>query len=282
MKLYSLETGNFKLDGGAMFGVVPKMIWNKSYPSDEKNLIGMAARSLLIDTGNRLILIDSGIGNKQDQSFLKHYHLYGENTLEKSLNKLGYKKEDITDNILTHLHFDHCGGSVDYCDDHKSFLPAFKNAKYYIGKAQWESANNPNSREKATYLNENYIPLYESGQLKLIEKEEEILPCISIKIFNGHTDGQLIPHIRTNKGTVVFMADLIPFTTHIHLPFIMSYDIRAVDSLKEKEFFLIDAIKYNYILFFQHDIYNECCRVELTEKGYRPYEVSDLVKIFNN
>lgn len=276
MKIVSIETGYFKLDGGAMFGVVPKVIWNKTYPADENNLINMPSRSLLIETGNHLVLIDSGIGNKQDQSFLKHYHLFGENTLEKSLSAAGYKKEDITDHILTHLHFDHCGGSVDCNENKTEYFPAFKNATYYISKAQWETANNPNPREKASYLKENFLPISESGKLKLIEKEGEIIPGIILKLFNGHTDGQIIPHIFTGKETVVFMADLIPFSNHMHLPFIVSYDIRAVDSMKEKEKFLISAIKDNYILFFQHDMYHECCRAELTEKGYRATDCSAL------
>ncbi|GAB4292921.1 MAG: MBL fold metallo-hydrolase [Marinilabiliales bacterium] len=268
MKLYSIETGYFKLDGGAMFGVVPKIIWNKKYPADENNRISMAMRCLLIDSGDRKILIDSGIGNKHDEKFVRNFNLFGDDSLEKSLQKNKYSFDDITDNILTHLHFDHCGGSVTINPETNKPEPAFKNATYWISKSQWGNAINPNPREKASYFNINYVPLKEAGKVKFVEDNTEIAPGISVRIFNGHTNGQIIPFIKYKNETIVYMADLIPMATHLHLPYIMSYDLRAIDSMKEKEEFLYEAVKNNYILFFEHDFYNECCRVEKTDKGF--------------
>ena len=279
MQLHSIETGNFKLDGGAMFGVVPKSIWHKMYPADENNMINIALRCLLVVDGDRKVLIDSGLGDKYGEKFLSHYYLDNSITLEKSLNKLGYTSDDITDNILTHLHFDHCGGSVKY-NENKELVPSFKNATYWVSRQQWEHALDPNPREKASYFDMNYMPLHEHGQLKFVEADGEFLPNISAKLFFGHTKGQLIPFVKTNKGTFVFMADLIPFTTHLHLPFIMSYDINPMISLKENEQMMEDAIKDDLILFFEHDFYNECCRVQKTERGYRAKEIFKLNTIF--
>ena len=269
MKLYPIETGNLKLDGGAMFGVVPKVMWQKAYPADENNLCNWSMRCLLIIDGERKILIDNGIGNKQDEKWLKHYYLNGDDTLEKSLEKTGTTPDDITDVILTHMHFDHCGGSVKWNDDNTGYELAFPNATYWTSKKQYEWATNPNRREKASFLKENIAPIEESGQLKLIENEDEFIPNIKFKLYNGHTDGQVIPHININGSTVVFMADLLPATAHIPMPWIMAYDTRPLLTLKDKERFFADAIENNYILFFEHDLYNEACTIQNTPKGPR-------------
>jgi glyoxylase-like metal-dependent hydrolase (beta-lactamase superfamily II) len=278
MQLHKIETGNLKLDGGAMFGVVPKSIWNKSYPSDENNLCNWAMRCLLVVDGDRKILIDNGIGDKQDEKFLKHYYLNGDATLENSLAIPGYSPDDITDMFLTHLHFDHCGGSIKKVGENE-FEPAFKNATYWISKPQWEWATNPNRREKASFLKENIFPIQESGQLKIIEEETEIFPGFKVKIFNGHTDGQMIPHISYKGKTIVFMADLLPSAAHVPLPYIMAYDTRPLITLQEKERFFEEALKNDFILFFEHDLYNECCTLEMTEKGIRVKETFDLSEI---
>ena len=279
MKLYSIETGNFMLDGGAMFGVVPKILWQKVYPADENNLIKMSIRSLLVDDGKRRILIDNGIGNKQSEEFLSRYYLQGDDTLENSLAKHGYTPEDITDVVLTHLHFDHCGGGVKYNKDKTELEPVFKNATYWITKMQWDSALNPNKREGVTYFKENFLPIKEKGRLTLVEKNKELFPNFFVRIYNGHTLGQMIPFIKLNEKTVVFMADLVPFVAHIVLPWIMSYDILPLETLKEKEEFLNEAIQNNYILFFQHDYYNESCTVKQTPKGVRSDKIFPLNKM---
>jgi glyoxylase-like metal-dependent hydrolase (beta-lactamase superfamily II) len=280
MELYKIETGNFKLDGGAMFGVVPKVIWNDVYPSDDNNLCNWAMRCLLVVDGDRKILIDNGIGTKQDEKFLRHYHLNGDDTLEKSLARAGFSADDITDMVITHLHFDHCGGSIKKTGENE-FEPVFKNATYWISKEQWDWATHPNRREKASFLKENIFPIEESGQLRLVEKEGELFPNFNIRFFNGHTGGQLIPYINYNGKTVVFMADLLPSTAHIPMPYIMAYDTRPLITLKEKEEFFDEAIKNNYILFFEHDIYYECCTLKMTEKGPRAdktFRLKDIVE----
>ncbi|MBI5539561.1 MAG: MBL fold metallo-hydrolase [Bacteroidia bacterium] len=269
MKLSSINTGTFKLDGGAMFGVVPKVMWQKVYPADENNLCTWALRCLLIETENRKILIDCGIGNKQSEKFLGHYHITGNEGFEKSLSHTGVTPNEITDVILTHLHFDHCGGAVQHSADKSGFEPTFKNAKYWIGKQQWDLANNPNKRENASYLNENFIPLMEAGKVIFIENNTEIISGISARIYNGHTAGQVIPFINYKGNTLVYMADFIPTTAHIPLPFIISYDTSPLITLAEKEEFLKEAVLNNYILFFEHDNINECCTVHNTEKGVR-------------
>ena len=276
MKLYPIETGNLKLDGGAMFGIIPKTLWEKVYPCDEKNLCNWSMRCLLVVDGDRKILIDNGIGEKQDEKFLRHYYLNGNDTLEKSLAKYGFSPDDITDMILTHLHFDHCGGSIKYNKDKTAYEPAFKNATYWISKKQFIWAIQPNRRESASFLKENILPIEESGHLRLIKKDCEILPNISVKLFDGHTQGQVIPHINYHGRTIVFMADLFPSTAHIPMPWIMAYDTQPLITLKDKERFYKDALKNDYTLFFEHDLYNECCTLHETEKGVRVKETFTL------
>ena len=279
MKLYPIETGNLKLDGGAMFGVVPKVMWSKVYPADENNLCNWSMRCLLIKDENRIILIDNGIGNKQDEKWLRHYYLNGEDTLEKSLKNIGMTPEDITDVIITHMHFDHCGGSVKWNDDKTGYELSFPNATYWTSRKQYELAVNPNRREKASFLKENIQPVEESGKLKLIDKEGEYIPNITFKMYYGHTDGQLIPHIFTGNKTVVFMADLLPSTAHIPMPWIMAYDTRPLQTLKDKERFYSEAIKNNYVLFFEHDLHNEACTLKDTEKGIRADQIGRLEEL---
>jgi len=279
MNLFAIETGNLRLDGGAMFGVVPKVMWQEQYPADENNLCNWAMRCLLIEDEDRLILIDNGVGNKQDHSFLKHYHLNGEDNLESSLAKFGFKPEDITDMILTHLHFDHCGGSIRYNDDQTALVPSFPNATYWVSRAQYEWAINPNHRESASFLKENIFPIEESGQLKLIEEEGEILPNISIRIYNGHTEGQAIPLISYHGRTLAFMADLLPAVTHIPMPWIMAYDTKPLLTLEDKARFYKEAVPGDYVLFFEHDLYHECCTLKETEKGVRVKETFKLSDI---
>lgn len=277
MKLYPIETGNLKLDGGAMFGVVPKVLWQKSYPSDENNLCNWAMRCLLVVDGDRKILIDNGIGNKQDEKWLSHYYLNGEATLESSLAKEGFTFKDITDVVLTHMHFDHCGGSVTWNAGKTGYELAFPKATYWTSKQQYEWATNPNRREKASFLKENIHPISESGKLKLIDHEGEYIPNIIFKMYNGHTDGQLIPHININGQTVVFMADLMPSAAHIPMPWIMAYDTRPLQTLHDKERFYAEAIANEYILFFEHDLYHEACTLEETPKGIRVKNAGQLV-----
>jgi len=269
MKLFVINTGNLKLDGGAMFGVVPKVMWSKLYPCDENNLCNWSMRCLLIVEGDRKILIDCGIGDKQSEKFFSNYYLNGEDSLDKSLGAYGYTVEDITDVILTHLHFDHAGGAVRWNSDRTGYEVTFKNATYHTSRAQWEWATSPNNREKASFLKENILPIQENGKLRLIESEGELFPGISVRIFNGHTDGQVIPMIRYGDKTVVYMADLLPSAAHIPLPYVMSYDTRPLITMQEKEIFMAEAAKNGYILFFEHDIFNECATVQETEKGVR-------------
>jgi len=279
MELHVIETGNLKLDGGAMFGVVPKSLWSKVYPADENNLCNWSMRCLLVVEGEKKILIDNGIGDKQDWNFLRHYYLNGEQTLDGSLAKAGYTREDITDVILTHLHFDHCGGSIVWNKDRTGYTLAFPNATYWTSRMQYEWAVHPNRRESASFLKENILPIEESGHLELIEEEGEFLPSITAKFFNGHTEGQLIPHIKYNGRTIVFMADLLPSTAHIPLPWIMAYDTRPLETLKDKERFYKDALANDYILYLEHDLYHECCALELGEKGIRVKNVFKLEEI---
>ena len=268
MQLYTIETGYFKLDGGAMFGVVPKVLWSKTNPSDANNLCPWAMRSLLIEDGDRLILIDNGIGDKQDEKFLKHYYLHGDVNINSSLSKNGFSPEDITDVFLTHLHFDHCGGSVKWNKYKSSFEMAFKNAKYWSNADHWEWATNPNSREKSSFLTENILPIQESGHLNFV-KNNVLYDNFNILFVNGHTDAQMIPHIKYKNKTIVFTADLLPSTGHIPLPYVMGYDTRPLLTLTEKEKFLASAAENEFILYLQHDNYNECCTVKKTDRGVR-------------
>ncbi len=279
MKLFPINTGNLKLDGGAMFGVVPKVIWSKSYPCDENNLCNWAMRCLLIVDGNRKILIDCGIGNKQSEKFFSNYYLNGEDTLEKSLATYGYTVDDITDVILTHLHFDHAGGAVRWNADKTGYEVTFKNATYRTSRQQWEWATSPNNREKASFLKENILPISEQGRLELFEGDCELFPDVSVRIFNGHTNGQVIPFIKYKGKTIVYMADLLPSVAHIPLPWVMSYDTRPLITLEEKKPFMAEAAENGYILFFEHDIQNECCTVMETEKGVKLKEVFGLAEV---
>tara|TARA_R110002051_G_scaffold159564_2_gene231044 strand:- start:4276 stop:5139 length:864 start_codon:yes stop_codon:yes gene_type:complete len=286
MNLYPIETGNFKLDGGAMFGVVPKTLWNKTNPADPQNRIDLAARSLLIENGNQLILIDTGMGNKQSEKFFGYYDMWGNHSIENALRKYGFQKDDITDVFMTHLHFDHCGGSIQWNKDRTGYEPAFKNAKFWTNKAHWEWATNPNDREKASFLKENLLPMQESGQLNFInrfsesdfQKNSEL--DFDILFADGHTDKQMIPHITYKEKTLVFMADLLPTVGHIPLPYVMGYDTRPLLTLAEKEKFLKKAVKNNYYLFLEHDAHNEICTVHETEKGIRLKNIYTFKEIF--
>lgn len=279
MQLYSIPTGNFKLDGGAMFGVVPKSIWNKLNPADEQNMCSWAMRCMLIEDGKRLILVDNGIGDKQDAKFMGHYYLHGDDTLESSLRKHGFHKDDITDVILTHLHFDHCGGSIVRKND--KLVPAFPNAVYWSNEAHWKWATEPNAREKASFLKDNILPIQESGQLKFLptpEPEKDRLAesifteHISFRFVSGHTESMMLPQIKYKDRTIVFVADLLPSTAHIPLPYVMAYDTRPLLTLEEKKIFLEEAAAKEYMLFFEHDVQNECCTLIQTEKGIRAAE----------
>ena len=289
MNLHTINTEMFKLDGGAMFGVVPKSIWNKLNPADENNLCPWAMRCLLIEDGNKLILIDNGLGNKQDAKFFSHYFLHGNDTLDLSLKKHGFNKQDITDVILTHLHFDHCGGSVDRVGE--KLIPAFKNATYWSNERHWLWATQPNDREKASFLKENILPIQQSGQLKFIDAPAESLEQmgklgstvfsenISIRFVNGHTDMMMLPQINYNGKTMVYMADLLPSAAHIPLPYIMGYDMFPLTTLHEKKSFLKEALEQEYVLFFEHDPVNECCTLQQTERGIRQHQVFSLTEM---
>ena len=294
MQLYSIETGLFKLDGGAMFGVVPKTLWSKVHPADENNLCTWAMRCLLIEEGNKLILVDNGIGNKQDAKFFGHYYLHGDHSLDKSLAKHGFRREDITDVLLTHLHFDHCGGSIVREGD--KLLPAFTNAYYWSHSRHWKWATEPNEREKASFLRENIFPIQESGQLKFVDGpggdiggtgagmlstgaawsggsldmiSDVILPGLSVRLANGHTESMMLPQMQYKGKTLIFMADLLPSVGHAPLPWVMAYDMFPLTTLKEKKSFWEEAAAGGYVLMLEHDPSNECCTLERTEKGIK-------------
>ncbi|GAA3591856.1 MBL fold metallo-hydrolase [Flavivirga amylovorans] len=286
MNLFPINAGNLKLDGGAMFGVVPKSLWQKTNPADVNNMIELTTRCLLIEDGNRLILIDNGMGNKQSEKFFSYYHLWGNHTLEGSLKAHGFHQDDITDVFLTHLHFDHCGGSIQWNKDKTGYEPAFKNAHFWSNKDHWQWATQPNKREKASFLKENIIPIEESGQLKFASLPQDDLlknSELGFDIFfaNGHTDKQMIPLIKYKDKTIAFMADLLPTVGHLPLPYIMGYDTRPLLSLNEKEKFLNIAADNNYYLFLEHDAHNEIITVKKTEKGIRLKNIHITQEIFN-
>jgi len=279
VKLYTINTGYFKLDGGAMFGVVPKSIWNKINPADENNMCNWALRCLLIEDGNRLILVDNGIGDKQDEKFFSYYYLHGNDTLDKSLAKYGFSRDDITDVFLTHLHFDHCGGSIMRVGD--KLVPAFKKAVFWSNEEHWQTATAPNEREKASFLKENIFPIKASGQLKFIQspgKPEDRLSSsawienISARFVFGHTEAMMLPQVNFHDKTFVYMADLLPSQGHIPIPYVMAYDMFPLTTLQEKKAFLNEAVENDYILFFEHDPVYECCTLQRTDKGIRPRE----------
>jgi glyoxylase-like metal-dependent hydrolase (beta-lactamase superfamily II) len=289
MNLYSINTGFFKLDGGAMFGVVPKSLWNKLNPADENNMCNWALRSLLIQTNDRLILVDTGMGNKQEQKFFSHYYLNGTDSLLSSLATHGFGVEDVTDVFHTHLHFDHCGGSINKNDE--SFTPAFPNAAYWSNSAHWDWAVHPNDREKASFLKENILPIQETGRLKMVDvptnefDENNLLSTteftseVSVRFVNGHTRAMMLPQIKYKGKTIVYMADLLPSLAHIPMPYIMGYDMFPLTTLKEKKSFLQEAVDNNYVLFFEHDPVNECCTVQQTDKGIRVKETFKLADL---
>jgi glyoxylase-like metal-dependent hydrolase (beta-lactamase superfamily II) len=285
MNLYPINTGNFKLDGGAMFGVVPKSIWQRTNPADANNMIDIAARCLLIEDGPRLILIDAGMGNKQSDKFFSYYYLWGNDTIDTSLAKYGFHRDDITDVFLTHLHFDHCGGSVQWNKNKTGYEPAFKNANFWSNEDHWKWATQPNKREKASFLTENILPMQESGQLKFttIPSKDILLNSeLSFDVFfaNGHTDKQMIPMIQYKNKTICFMADLLPTVGHLPIPFVMGYDTRPLLTLDEKERFLNLAADHNYYLFLEHDAHNPIITVKHTEKGVRLNEVFTPEQLF--
>ena len=290
MNLYTINTGYFKLDGGAMFGVVPKSIWNKLNPADENNMCNWALRCLLIEDDGKLILVDNGMGDKQDVKFFGHYYLHGDDTLDKSLAKHGFGKNDITDVFLTHLHFDHCGGGIVREGD--KLVPAFKNAIYWSNQNHWKWATEPNAREKASFLKENILPIKDSGQLKFFDIGADTTDQLKLNVFNtplsknlsfftvsGHTDAMMLPKINYNGKTIVFMADLLPSAAHVPLPYVMAYDMFPLTTLNEKKSFLTEAQQNDYILFFEHDPLIECCSLQMTEKGVRMNESFKLADI---
>ena len=276
MKLHTIDTGFFKLDGGAMFGVVPKTIWNKTNPADENNLCTWAMRCLLVEDGDRLILIDTGIGDKQDQKFFSYYYLHGSTTLDSSLATLGFHRDDITDVFLTHLHFDHVGGAVIRKGD--NLTPAFKNAVYWSNQQHWDWAVNPNDREKASFLKENILPIQQSGQLQFINGADGVrfTDNFNIRFVYGHTDAMMLPLISYKGKNILYMADLLPSVGHLPMPYVMAYDMFPLKTLAEKKLFLTEAMEKDYTLYFEHDPVNECCTLQQTEKGIRVKETFKL------
>jgi len=281
MKIYPIETGNFKLDGGAMFGVVPKSIWQKTNPADHNNMIDMSMRSMLIEDGNRLILIDTGLGDKQSDKFFSYYYLFGDFSLDTSLAKYGFHRDDITDVFLTHLHFDHCGGAIEWNSGHTFLQPAFKNAKFWSNDKHWKWATEPNPREKASFLKENIQPIKESGQLEFIHRNYNDQIGFDVLFVDGHTEKQMLPKLTYQGKTIVFMADLLPTVGHIPLPYVMGYDTRPLLTMKEKAAFLNLAADKNFYLFLEHDAHNELCTVKHTEKGVRLNESFKFFDVFD-
>lgn len=284
MKLYPIHTGNFKLDGGAMFGVVPKSMWSKVNPADENNMCSWAMRCLLVEMDDRLILIDTGIGDKQSERFMSFYYLHGDHSLDASLKAAGFSREDITDVFLTHLHFDHCGGAIQWNKNRDGFEPAFPNATFWSNEDHWKWATEPNSRERASFLKENILPIQESGQLKFIDAtSQEVnswIPGFDIIRVDGHTDAQMLPLIEYQGKKMVFCADLLPSSGHIPLAWVMGYDTRPLITMQEKKWFLDEAVKNDWLLFFEHDAYDELGAVHLTEKGVRLKETYAFREVF--
>ncbi|NOQ74954.1 MAG: MBL fold metallo-hydrolase [Crocinitomix sp.] len=282
MKLYPIETGNFKLDGGAMFGVVPKSLWQRTNPADANNMCSWSMRCLLIEDGDRLMLVDTGMGDKQTEKFFSYYYLFGDNTLQKSIEALGFSLDDITDVILTHLHFDHCGGAIAH-NGSNGYRPVFKNATYWSSERHWKWATEPNRRERASFLQENIMPIEESGQLKFINRTgnltQNAFPNIDFLFVDGHTDSQMLPMLNYKDQKIVFMADLLPSVGHIPLPYVMGYDTRPLITMEEKGDFLATAATNNYILFLEHDHAHECCTLQHTEKGVRVKDTFSLKEI---
>jgi glyoxylase-like metal-dependent hydrolase (beta-lactamase superfamily II) len=277
MQLYTIETGLFKLDGGAMFGVVPKSIWNRTNPADQNNLCTWSMRCLLIQDGKRLVLVDTGIGDKQEEKFFAHYYLHGDDTLDKSLAKHGFHRSDVTDVLLTHLHFDHCGGAI-LRDKEGNLVPAFPNATYWSNEEHWNWATIPNEREKASFLKENILPIRESGQLRLLPATDgtAFMKGVRIRLAGGHTAAMMLPQISYKGKTILYMADLLPSIGHLPLPYVMAYDMFPLTTLKEKRHYLTEALDGQYILLFEHDVVNECCTLQQTDKGIR---VGDIFKL---
>ncbi|SMO50888.1 Glyoxylase, beta-lactamase superfamily II [Saccharicrinis carchari] len=271
MQLFKIETGNFMADGGAVFGVVPKVMWQKKYPANADNYVNLTMRCLLIKTNNKIVLIDTGLGDKQSDKFFSYHHLNGDDSLYKSLKAINVSYDQVTDVILTHLHFDHCGGAVQKGAD-GNLLPTFANARYWLSEAQWENFNNPNVREGSVYFKENILPIREAGLLNLIKEDGWLSPQIEMRIFNGHTKGQIIPIIKYHDKTIVYTADLFPVMASIPEAWVAAYDVDPVGSMNEKRAFLKEAVENNYILFFEHDLYNECCTLVQTEKGIQAGE----------
>jgi glyoxylase-like metal-dependent hydrolase (beta-lactamase superfamily II) len=276
MKIFSVTADQWRMDGGACFGVVPKTVWGKHVPSDENNKIPISTRCLLVDTGDRLILFDTGMGNKQSEKFFSYYYLFGEEGLEKSFKALGYTFEQVTDVVFTHLHFDHVGGALRWGPDGKTPEPVFPNATHYCSKEHWDWAMDPNPREKASFFPENYLPLFESGRLEFIHEEGEFCPGVHLTIKNGHTRGQIIPVVDYKGRKVVFTADFIAAVLNIPLAYVPSFDIEPLISMQEKESFYKEALAQDYVLFFQHDFDHECCTLEMTPKGVRAKEIFKL------
>lgn len=286
MKIYPIEAGNFKLDGGAMFGVVPKTIWSRTNPADSNNLIDIAARCMLIEDGNRLVLIDNGMGDKQSDTFFGYYYRWGEHSVDASLKKYGFHRDDITDVFMTHLHFDHTGGAIQWNKDRTGYEPAFKNAKFWTNENHWEWAIHPNSREKASFLKENLIPMQESGHLHFINRgsdayQEDTELNFGILFADGHTEKQMLPHVQYQGKTIVFMADLVPTLGHLPVPYVTGYDTRPLLSINEKELFLNKAANHNYYLWLEHDAHNEIVTVQHTEKGVRVKDIYTFNELFN-
>lgn len=281
MKLSSVNITNFKIDGGAMFGVVPKVLWQRTYPADDNNLCSWALRSLVVEDGNRVILIDNGFGDKQDAKFFSHFYLFGGDGLLAGLAQNGYTPEDITDIVITHMHYDHCGGGLKFNAETGAIEAVFPNATIHISRSHWDWAVNPNAREADSFLPENILPMLELGLVNFIEEGGMLTPNVELRIFDGHTRGQIIPIIHHPKGKLVFVADLFPSTAHIPLPYIMSYDVEPMVTLKEKETFLNESTSLGYTFFFQHDFYTECCTLKQTPKGIRAnslFTLSEFLK----